>query len=121
MYVESYVTPVKADRLGDYRALAAKAAPIWRRHGALSVLEAVADHAPVGEVTSFPRAVQLQEGEIVVVAFVTFAGRAARDAAMSAAEADPEFMGLMDMTIMDGRRMIWGGFAALVAEGAVAG
>lgn len=121
MYVEAFLTPVKTARLADYRTLAEKAGPMWQAMGALSVVECMAENAPAGEVTSFPRAVQLQEDETVFLSFVTFRDRAHRDAVMAEAEANAEFMGLMDFSLMDGRRMVWGGFEAVHALGPVTG
>jgi uncharacterized protein YbaA (DUF1428 family) len=121
MYVETMLIPVKTAALDRYRDLATRSADIWRRHGALSVVEAEADDTPWGEATSYPRAVQLEADETLVVVIVTFPDKAARLQALAALEADPDFMALMDFTIISGKRMIWGGFSSFVAQGAVAG
>ncbi|WP_291226479.1 DUF1428 family protein, partial [Dokdonella sp.] len=39
-------------------------------HGALAYHECVADDAPVGKRTSFPRSVKLKEDEVVVFAYI---------------------------------------------------
>jgi uncharacterized protein YbaA (DUF1428 family) len=62
-YVDGFVTPVPQDRLEDYRQQADRAAQIWREHGALEVVECVADDVAPGEVTSLPRGVQARDGK----------------------------------------------------------
>ena len=113
-YVEGFLVPVKSARFAEYAAIAAKGAAIWRDLGALAVMEARADNAPYGEVTSFPRAVMLAEGEEVVFSYILFRDRAHRDQVMAAAMAHKGFMALMDSDVMDGKRMIWGGFQSFV-------
>lgn len=114
-YVGGYVVPVKTARLADYRDMATKAAAIWKSLGALSVVEAQADNAPMGEVTSFPRAVLLQEDETVVFSYMTFNDRAHYDAVMAAGMQHATLMGMMQDSGFDGKRMIFGGFEVIVS------
>jgi len=116
-YVESYILPVKAADLAAYAEIAAQSAAIWRRLGALTVMEATADKVPHGEVTSFPRSVLAEPDEVVVIANLTFRDREHRDAVMAAMFADAEMLALMERAPVDGRRMIWGGFDIIVNEG----
>jgi len=115
-YIESYILPVPTARLEDYMAMARASAAIWLRLGALSVMEARAENAPVGTLTSFPRAVQMDDDETVVVAYVRIRDRAHRDAVITAAEADAEMMAMFSTMPVDGKRMIWGGFEVIVNE-----
>ena len=114
-YVEGYLMPVKTAQMEHYRVMATKMAAIWRRLGALSVVEARADHAPMGEVTSFPRAVLLEPDETVVFSYITYHDRAHRDAVVAAAMQDPVMAEAMQDLDIDGRRMVWGGFEVIVA------
>lgn len=116
-YIESYILPVEASRFDDYARIAAESAAIWLELGALSVMEAKGDATPVGNLTSFPRAVHMAEGEVVVVASVTFRDRAHRDAVMARVETDQRMEALFRDAPVDGRRMIWGGFDVFVAQG----
>ena len=50
-YVDGYVVPVHTSR-EEYQAFAAKAAPVFKEHGALTVVECWGDDIPEGEVTS---------------------------------------------------------------------
>jgi uncharacterized protein YbaA (DUF1428 family) len=113
-YVDGFVLAVPKARLEDYKALARKAGALWREHGALAYVECIGDNVPYGELTSFPRAVQAKEDEVVVFSWVVYDSRAARDATMAKVMADPRIE--MDPASMpfDGKRMIFGGFEAFV-------
>jgi uncharacterized protein YbaA (DUF1428 family) len=118
LYVESYILPVVESRLAEYRQIAEDSAIIWLELGALSVMEATAHDTPYGKTTSFPRAVALQEGEIVVVAYLTFRDRAHRDEVIGKMESDPRMEALFSKAPVDGKRMIWGGFDTIVHRSA---
>lgn len=115
-YVEGFVVPVVANRLEDYRRMAEDAAKIWKEHGALSVVEASADNAPMGELTSFPRAVMLKDDEIVILSLIRFRDKADRDRIMDIAMKDPRFEAMMKNAPLDGKRLIWGGFEVFVDQ-----
>ena len=76
-YVDGFVVPVPQSKLADYKKLARKAGKIWLEHGALEYVECIGDDVPVGKLTSFPKAVKLQEGEIVAFSWIIYkiAGR----------------------------------------------
>ena len=116
-YIDGYVLPVRRDRIDDYRKIAKTLLAIWIEHGALSAVEAVADDVPDGAVTSFPLSVKASPHETVVFAFITYRDRAHRDEVRAKAAADPR-MQQPDARIVDGERMIWGGFRCLVSMGA---
>jgi uncharacterized protein YbaA (DUF1428 family) len=92
-YVDGFVVPVPKDKLDAYKALAQKASEVWMEYGALSYVECVADDAPYGEVTSFPRAVQLTEDEVVIFSWITYKDRASRDEIMAKVMADERLEG----------------------------
>lgn len=62
-YVDGFVLPVPEENLDAYLRMAREAGRVWREHGALEVRECVADDVKVGDVTSFPRSVQIEQGE----------------------------------------------------------
>ena len=90
-------------------------AQVWMEHGALSYVECLADDVPYGELTSFPRAVQAKDDEVVVFSWATYPDRAARDATMAKVMADPRLKSDPATMPFDGKRMIWGGFESFVA------
>ncbi len=115
MYLDGFVVPVPRDRIEDYKAMAAKAIDVWIEHGALSATEAMGDDVPQGVVTSFPMAVKLEPDEVVFFSYITYRDRAHRDAVNAKVMADPR-MATPPGTdpSFDGKRMIWGGFEALI-------
>ncbi|WP_342362287.1 DUF1428 domain-containing protein [Terrarubrum flagellatum] len=116
-YVDGFVVPVPKKKLPDYLKLARRARKVWMEHGALSYVEAVADDAPVGEITSFPRSVKLKPDETVIFSWITYISRKHRDRVMAKVMKDPRLMAGMDPKTMpfDAKRMIYGGFKIAVA------
>ena len=117
MYVDGFIVPVPKDKVEDYLAIARKAGAVWREHGALSYVECVGDDTPVGEVTSFPRSVQVTDDEVVIFSWITYESRAKRDEINAKVMADPRLADMMTPEAMpfDGKRMIFGGFEARIA------
>ena len=74
----------------------------------------MADDVPVGMLTSFPRTVKLQDGEIVAFSRIVYKSRAARDAVMKKVMADPRLLKDMSQMPFDAKRMIYGGFRVFV-------
>lgn len=114
MFVDTAVLPVKRDRKDDYIRLARLMAEKFRAAGALSVAEYWADDLPRGDVTSYPRAVQAEPDEAVVLAVNIWPDEATRDAAMGAVMSDPEIGPLMADAPIDGKRMFFGAFEPIV-------
>jgi uncharacterized protein YbaA (DUF1428 family) len=113
-YVDGFVLAVPKDSLEAYKALAQKGAEVWKEHGALAYVECVGDDTPYGEVTSFPRAVQAKDDEIVIFSWIVYASRADRDAINAKVMADPRLKGDVADMPFDGKRMIFGGFETFV-------
>jgi uncharacterized protein YbaA (DUF1428 family) len=114
-YVDGFVLPVKKDRIGEYREIARQAGEIWREHGALEYVEAVADDVQPGKVTSFPQSVLLESDETVVFAWIVYESREHRDRVNARVMKDPRIAGMDTGSMpMDGKRMFWGGFKILL-------
>jgi uncharacterized protein YbaA (DUF1428 family) len=115
-YVDGFVLPVPKRNLDAYLRMSRKAGKIWREHGALEYRECVAEDVHVGEVTSFPRSVQVKRGETVVFAWTVFKSRAHRDHVNAKVMKDPRLADMMDSKAMpfDGKRMIYGGFDVVI-------
>ena len=114
-YVDGFILPVPESGLETYLATARKAADIWREHGALEVRECVADDVKMGELTSFPRSVKVEDGETVIFSWITYESREARDAINKKVMADPR-IDFSDPSTMpfDTKRMIYGGFQTIL-------
>jgi uncharacterized protein YbaA (DUF1428 family) len=113
-YVDGFVVAVPKRNLDAYKALARTAGEVWKEHGALTYVECLADDVPYGELTSFPRAVQAKEDEIVVFSWITYESRERRDAVNAKVMADPRLKDSMTNTPFDGKRMIYGGFTTFL-------
>jgi uncharacterized protein YbaA (DUF1428 family) len=97
-----------------YRQLAETAAAVFKDHGALGVVECWGDDVPEGKLTSFPMAVKAEADETVVFSWIAWPSRAARDEGMRRAMEDPR-MGQDPASMpFDSKRMIFGGFEAIV-------
>ncbi|TPG50357.1 DUF1428 domain-containing protein [Rhodanobacter glycinis] len=115
-YVDGFVVPVPQQNLAAYRTMARKAGKIWREHGALEYIECVADDVKPGKLTSFPQAVKLKDGEVVVFSWIVYASRRDRDRINKLVMTDPRLAAMMDPKSLpfDARRMFFGGFKTLV-------
>ena len=89
---------------------------VWLEHGALSYVECVADDVKPGKLTSFPQAVKLKRGEVVIFSWATYKSRADRDKVVAKVMADKRMQMDMKKAPFDGKRMIWGGFKAFIEE-----
>lgn len=113
-YVDGFIVAVPKDKIEVYKALARTAGEVWREYGALSYVEAIGDDVPYGELTSFPRAVQATEDEVVVFSWITYESRQSRDVILAKVMADPRLKDEMENMPFDGKRMIYGGFNIIV-------
>lgn len=113
-YVDGYVVPVPTAKKGEYLEQAKLGVTMFKKHGALNVVECWGDDVPDGKVTSLPMSVKLEPNETVVFSWVTWPDKATRDKAWKALMEDEE-MKKQEMPF-DGKRMIFGGFETLVEE-----
>lgn len=115
-YVDGFVLPLPKSKIDDYRAIAETAGTVWREHGALEYREWIADDVKPGTLTSFPQSVNLEDGETVVFAWITYASREQRDQVNEKVMQDPRLADLMKPGAQpfDAKRMIYGGFSSLV-------
>ena len=113
-YVDGFIIPVPTEKRETYRELAAFAAPIFIEHGALQVVENWGDDVPKGKNTDFYMAVNAQEGESIVFSWIIWPSKEVRDVGNAAAMADPRFNEKDFGTVVDGKRMIFGGFTNLI-------
>jgi len=114
MYIDGSVIPVPAGKKTQYIQFAKKMAPVFQKYGATRVVECWGDDVPKGKVTDFQGAVKATDGEVVVFSWVEWPDKATRDAGMKKMMADPN---MTDETMpFDGKRMIMGGFSALLDD-----
>jgi uncharacterized protein YbaA (DUF1428 family) len=115
-YVDGFVLPVPRKKTEAYRRLARKASKIWREYGALDYKECIADDVKPGKRTSFPHSVKLKAGEVVWFSFIVYKSRKHRDRVNAKVMKDPRIAAMGDISSMpfDAKRMIYGGFRAVV-------
>jgi uncharacterized protein YbaA (DUF1428 family) len=115
-YVDGFIVPVPKRKLAAYRAMARRAAKVWREHGALEYRECIAEDVKWGKRTSFPRSVKQEPGETVVFSWIVYKSRAQRDKIIAKVMKDPRLADMMDPKNVpfDGKRMIYGGFEMFV-------
>jgi uncharacterized protein YbaA (DUF1428 family) len=113
-YVDGFVIAVPKDKIDAYKAMAQLGGKVWMEYGALSYVETLGDDTPYGELTSFPRAVQATDDEIVVFSWITYKDKASRDEIMAKVMADERLKSSMENMPFDAKRMIFGGFEAFL-------
>ncbi len=114
-YVDGFLVPVPKKNLAAYKRMSTKAGKVWKEYGALDYVECVADDVKPGKVTSFPQAVKLAKGEVVVFSWIVYKSRKHRDAVNKKVMKDPRIAGMESSKMpFDGKRMMWGGFKSIV-------
>ena len=109
-YVDGFVIAVPKDNLDAYRKMARLGGDVWKEFGALAYVECVGDDVPYGELTSFPRAVQAKEDEVVIFSWIVYESKEQRDEINAKVMSDPRLKADWDSMPFDGKRMIFGGF-----------
>ena len=116
-YVDGFVLPIPRKKLAAYKRMASLGGKVWKSHGALEYVECIADDVKRGKVTSFPQAVKLKKGELVVFSYAVYKSRKHRDRVLAKVMKDKRLEKFMDPKNMpfDGKRMFWGGFKPIVS------
>lgn len=113
-YVDGMLSAVPTANKDIYRELAEQSARVFKKHGAQSYMECWGDQVPEGKVNSMHTAVLRKPDETVVFTWVTWPSKEARNAGMQKVFSDPEMPSHTDPMPFDAKRMIFGGFEALV-------
>jgi uncharacterized protein YbaA (DUF1428 family) len=120
-YFEGFIAPVPEANKETYRKHAADAAPTFLELGVKRHFEAWDSDVPEGKVTDFRKAVDAKDDEKVVFAWFEHADRASRDAFNEKMMSDPRMEEMGKSMPFDAKRMIVGGFDAIVEEGSERG
>jgi len=113
-YIDGFVIAVPNANRDKFITHARTFDAIFVEFGAIRVVECWGDDVPDGKVTDFRRAVQAKEDETVVFSWVEWPDKATRDAGMEKFMKDPRMEAAADCPF-DGKRMIFGGFKAVVS------
>jgi uncharacterized protein YbaA (DUF1428 family) len=120
-YFEGFVVPVPEGNKDAYRNSAAQFGPIFQEFGVQRHVEAWDSDVPDGKVTDFRKAVDAKPDEKVVFSWFEYPDKATRDAANEKFMSDPRMKEMGANMPFDGKRMIVGGFDAIVEEGSPGG
>jgi uncharacterized protein YbaA (DUF1428 family) len=120
-YFEGFIVPVPEANKDAYKAHSSQFAPIVQEFGVRRMVECWDSEVPEGKVTDFRKAVDAKPDEKVVFSFFEYPSRAARDAANERFMSDPRMKDMGADMPFDGKRMIMGGFEAIVEEGSAGG
>ena len=124
-YIDGFVIAVPKDNKQKFIDHANRGDSVFIELGATRILECWEDDVSDGKVTDFRRAVAATADEAVVFSWIEWPDKAIRDAAMAKMmgwmenpeTADPRMDPAKNPMPFDGKRMIFGGFAPVVALG----
>jgi len=116
-YIDGFVIPVPRENKDAYRALAAKAWPLFKEFGATRQVECWGDDVPDGKTTDFNRSVKAEDDETVVFSWIEYPSKEVRDTANKKMREDPRMKEMGAAMPFDGKRMIFGGFVPIFDKG----
>lgn len=120
-YFEGIVAPVPQASKGAYQDHVREVAPLFQKAGVRRHVEAWENDVPEGKVTDFRKAVAAKPEEKIVFTWFEFASRKERDSATEEFMNDPQMKEAGTRMPFDGKRLIFGGFEAIVDEGSGSG
>lgn len=115
-YIDGFVIAVPSASKDAFIRHAETIDPIFLELGATRVMECWGDDVPAGTQTDFRRAVQARDDETVAFAWIEWPDKTTRDAGMAKmmAGSDPRSDPANNPMPFDGKRMIFGGFDAVL-------
>jgi len=120
-YFEGFIVPVPEENRGAYTKHATDFAPLVQEVGVRRMVESWDSDLPEGKVTDFRKAVDAKPEEKIVFSWFEYPSRQERDAANQKFMSDPRMEEMGKNMPFDGKRMIMGGFDAIVEEGEAGG
>ena len=121
-YFEGFIVPVPEANRDAYQEACERVRAARRRKSASAgMVEAWDSDVPEGKVTDFRKAVDAKPDEKIVFSCFEYPSKAERDAANEKMMSDPRMEEMGENMPFDGKRMIMGGFDAIVEEGSAGG
>lgn len=120
-YFEGFIVPVPEGNKEAFAKHADQLSPSLKDCGVRRQVECWGVDLPEGKQTDFLKAVDAKPGEKAVYAWFEYPDRAARDASNEAMMNNSKMMEMSTDVPFDAKRMIFGGFNALVEEGSGGG
>ena len=117
-YVDGFVIAVPSGNKEAFTRHAEVTDRVLLELGAIRVLEGWGDDLPEGQLTDFRKAVQARDDETVAFSWIEWPDKETRESGMRRLQelmkSDPRFDPAKNPVPFDGKRMIFGGFAAVV-------
>lgn len=113
-YVNAALLVVREIDKTTYAEMASAMASLFREHGALQVFESWGSDIAEDDQASFAHTVKLEPDEGVVLSWIVWPSKTARDVGMKAVMSDPALMEMSTDRPFDPARMIHGGFETMV-------
>jgi uncharacterized protein YbaA (DUF1428 family) len=120
-YIEGFIVAVPGNNRDAYVSHANSVAGMLGECGVRRIVENWENDVPEGKITDFRKAVNAQPNEKVVFAWFEYSSRRERDAASEKMMSDPRLKDMSASAPFDAKRMIFGGFDAIVEEGTAGG
>jgi len=120
-YFEGFIVPVPEANKDAYLKHATSASGLFNEVGVRRMVESWDSDVPEGKVTDFRKAVDAKPDEKIVFSWFEYPSRQERDAANEKFMSDPRMEEMGKNMPFDGKRMIMGGFDAIVEEGSPGG
>src|SRR5438067_2172831 len=115
-YFEGFIVPVPEANRAAYEAHSRKFGPLVQDIGVRRMVENWDSDVPEGKLTDFRKAVDAKPDEKVVISWFEYGSRAERDSANEKFMSDPRMAEMGTDMPFDAKRMIMGGFDAIVEE-----
>ena len=120
-YFEGFIVPVPESNKAAYEKHATDFAPLVKGVGVGRMVESWESDVPEGKLTDYRKAVDATPDEKIVFSFFEYDSKEKRDAANERFMSDPKMAEMGANMPFDGKRMIMGGFEAIVEEGSERG
>lgn len=114
MHIDGFLIPVKTTRKDEYLQVAKQITDLYLKHGATRCVETWGAGLDHGTRTSFPRAIEAETDEAIVFSWMEFPDQATSKAAHEAVWSEPAMQAMMQTDLVDGKRMIFGGFETIL-------
>ncbi len=115
-YVDGFVIPIPKKNVKAYTRMARMGKKMWIDNGALDYKECVGDDLKPMWGMPFPKLLKLKPGETVFFSFIVYKSKGHRDRVNAKVMKEMEKMGPMPEMPFDPKRMVYGGFKALVEK-----
>jgi uncharacterized protein YbaA (DUF1428 family) len=112
-YFDGFIAAVPLANKQAFTDHASAMAKVFKRHGALRVVDCWQDDIAKGKTTDFFMAVKATEDEAVSIGFIEWPSKAARDAGWEKCMKDPEMQPDVAPMPFDGKRLVYGGFTVV--------